>query len=636
MIHLKLNTEQKLAVLHKDGPCLVTAVPGSGKTRCLTERIAYLVKSVGVLPENILAVTFTNKAADEMKDRVAKSIGQLSKKVWISTFHTLCLAILKKYGHLSGVHKGFSIYDDKDQKALLSKIARMHEWEDCSPSDIMRLQTLVNEIREELINVDSLGNEVDGRDKDIINEYYETLTEFNAVDFSGMLYQTWKVLKNNGIVREKLRNKFKYVLEDEGQDANKIQYEILKFLAPPPDGNIFIVGDACQSIFAFRGAKPENLIKMTQEYNDVKSIILPRNYRSTSNILDLAQKLIRNNERASDVELIAERGSGKHVKVCPCDDPDNEAYLIAQRIKHLRSNYKYSWDDFAVLYRSNHLSKFLEMGFRKYGVPYKIVGGFSFFDRAEIKTALAYLSFFENPHDTIAFNRLISHPKRGVGDVLIGKLERRCQKEKINMLDACMNLENMSKINAKARSSLNKFIALYEKNKDNTSPLDIATSLLRDSGFYSHLEEQSKQDPSHQKRISNVDELLIGIGDFVEQNPSATIADYLQSTQLLNSSDNASEEGVTLLTMHASKGREWPSVHVVGVETNIVPHFKSVAEGDVEEERRLFYVAMTRAQDDLHISYCKTRKAFNKGSKKQLTKFPKPSPFLEEIFEDAF
>lgn len=633
---MKLNDEQKEAVLHKDGPCLVTAVPGSGKTRCLTSRIAYLVKSAGVEPGNILAVTFTNKAADEMKERVAKNIGQLSKKVWISTFHTLCLAILKKYGHLSGVNKGFSIYDDKDQKELLSKIARMNEWEDCDSNDIFRLQKLANDIREDLLDIDNLGDEVSDLEKDIINEYYETLTEFNAVDFSGMLYQTWRVLKNNGRAREKLQNKFKYVLEDEGQDANKIQYEILKLISPPPHGNLFIVGDACQSIFAFRGAKPENLVKMTKEYEDVKCVTLPRNYRSTSNILDLAQKLIRNNEDATSVELISEKGSGKHVKVCSCDDPDHESHLVVQRIKHLRTNYKYSWSDFAVLYRSNHLSKSLEMAFRANKIPYQIVGGFSFFDRAEIKTALAYLSFFENPHDTIAFNRLISHPKRGVGDVLIGKLERKCQKEKISMLEACMDLDNMSKVNAKARNSLNKVISIYEKNKKDKPILDVVTSLLRDSGFYDYLEEQSKKDPSHQKRISNVDELLIGISDFSEQNPEGTISDYLQSIRLLNTSDDLSEEGVTLLTMHASKGREWPSVHVVGVESNIVPHFKSIAEGNVEEERRLFYVALTRAKDDLHISYCKTRKSFDKNNRKQLTKFPKPSPFLEEIFGEEF
>lgn len=632
---MQLNKEQKQAVEHLNGPCIVTAVPGSGKTRALTSRIVRLVER-GIDPNNILAVTFTNKAADEMKSRVAKLIGQQSSKIWISTFHGLCLAIIRKYGVLIDIPPNFTIYNDSDQKELLTKIARMHEYEDCGKNEVARMQRMVNDFRENLDDVEPVLREVKPIEVAVIKEYLGLLREFNAVDFSDILYQAWRLVTKHKAVADKLFNKFKYVLEDEGQDANRIQYEILKAIAPPPKGNLFIVADLNQSIFSWRGARPENLQIMETEYEEVHKVTLPRNYRSTSEILSGAQSLIRNNPEARDVELHSNRGSGRDITVRSCLDPDNESELIVNHINHLRALYAYGWNDFAVLYRVNQLSKVPEIVFRQRGIPYRIIGGFSFFDRSEIRTALAYWSFFANPYDTISFSRAISNPKRGVGEVIIGRLERFCQDHQVSMLEACERLDEIDGVSSKARKSIDSFVKTITKHKKSEASEKlsvIASSLLKETGYYEYLQEESKNDPHHKRRIDNLDELLTGIGDFEAQKENASIADYLQSIRLFADLSNPEEEdqAVTLLTMHASKGREWASVHIIGAEEGYIPHTRSIAERGMDEERRLMYVAMTRAASDLHISYCEVRRRFDIRRKKNVLKPCRPSCFLDEL-----
>ncbi len=629
---LKLNAEQKLAANHGSGPCIVTATPGSGKTLALTTRVATLIRS-GVDPLNILAVTFTNKAAEEMRSRVAKLVGQHADKVWISTFHSLCLAIIRKYGNLNDISSNFTIYDDKDQKELLSKVARMHEYDDCGKNEIFRMQRLVNNFRENLEDIESALGEIRPIEVAVIKEYLDLLREFNALDFSDILYQAWRLCTQHQIVTDKLSNKFKYVLEDEGQDANRIQYEILKAIAPPPNGNLFVVADVQQAIFKFRGARPENLDEIQKEYQDVKTIILLRNYRSTAQILKCAQSLIRHNPNAEDVELISVRGDGRDVFVTSCRDPEHEAETVVRRIKHLRAAHGYEWNDFAVLYRMNRLSKTPEMVLRRENIPYRIVGGFSFFDRSEVKTALAYWSFFANPNDTISFSRAISNPKRGVGEVIIGRLERFCQNEKVSMLEACGRLDEVEGISAKARKSLIDFVATIQKYQNNQGR-DIgilAADLLRETGYYDYMEKESQDDPGHKRRIDNIDELLMGVSDYTEQKPGAKMEDYLQSTRLFTTEDQLNgDQAVTLLTMHSSKGKEWPSVHIIGAEEGVVPHSLSVRDGDIGEERRILYVSISRAASNLSITYSESRKRFNKYKRTHSFYSVQPSRFLSE------
>jgi len=621
---MKLNKEQKDAVRHMDGPCIVTAVPGSGKTRTLTSRVIHLVQE-GVNPKNILCLTFTNKAAEEMRSRVAKHIGQNADRVWISTFHSLCVAVLRKFGNLIGLSPSFSIYDDKDQRELLSKLSRMYEYE-CGKYEVYDMAKISNDFREDLVEFSDIAGPLNPLQANIIDEYIKTLDEFDAVDFSGLLSKTHLLLKEHEDVSQRLGNKFKYILVDEAQDTNKIQYEIVKLIGYHK--NVFVVGDLQQSIFGWRGARPDNLEHMKNDFGEVEEIVLHSNYRSTAKILLSAENLIHHNNNAKKVKLVAERGDGHDVVIIPCYTPEDEAARLAQRIVHLKHHNNYNWSDFAVLYRENRLSKTIEMVFQSENIPYKITGGFSFFDRSEIKTAMSYFSFLANPKDTISFARAVQNPRRKIGDIAIGKLERLCKSDEISMIDACNNSGSIG-LSKEGQSNLKAFISLFEKHRSlmkNFSVGKVCTGLIMDSGYYSYIQQMSQQDPDFQKKIDNLDEFLSGIEDFASQNPSASLSDYLHNIQLSSDNDNKDGNEVNLMTMHSAKGTEYPVVCIIAAETDIIPHKRSIAENGEEEERRLFYVATTRAKDRLYISYCESRRKFRKKISASY-----PTPFLKEM-----
>jgi DNA helicase II / ATP-dependent DNA helicase PcrA len=627
-----LNKEQKTASEHVDGPCLVTAVPGSGKTRTLAARVINLVQS-GVNIKHILCLTFTNKAADEMKHRIAKQIGQQSDGIWISTFHRLCVAILRKYHDKCGISSSFTVYDDGDQKELMSKIARMNEY-DCSKYEIYDMIKAANDFREDTEDFHQALSSLKPIQVNIIDEYLKTIDEFDAVDFSGLLYKTYLLLIKHNDVVDKLSNKFKYVLVDEGQDTNTIQYEIIKRIAR--HGNIFVVADQNQSIFAFRGAKPENLDRLKKDFENVKCYTLPRNYRSTSEILSAAQRLIRNNPNAKDVSLVSDRGSGHGIRIATLSHPEAESDYLVSRIQQLRHEYNLEWKDFAVLYRTNQQSKAPEISLRQADIPYHIFGGFSFFDRAEIKTTIAYLSLLVNPRDTMSFARAISNPKRKIGDTTIGRIERIAQQKQIPILEACKTIDQTSvSISAIGREKLRQFVEVIEQHHKMLDDRDgigkVAAGLLHESGYYRHMEQASETDPDFQKRVENIDEMISNIYDFGSKNPDGDLSDYLQKAQLMSPDDQPIDNAVNLLTMHSAKGLEFPVVFIIGAEKGIVPHVMAEKEGREDEERRLFYVAMTRSEDHLFITSCESRLKFNRRLRRNDLLPCYPSPFLFEI-----
>lgn len=625
---MQLNAEQVRAVSHYEGTCIVTACPGSGKTHVLASRVVYLIKNKNVNPRNILCLTFTNKAANEMKERVKSAFFDDPEidpsLVWISTFHRLCLAILRKHGHMLGLPSNFTIYSSKDQEELVAKVARMNDC-DASREAVKSLTKIVNDFRENALDVEKYCEELNPIESQIVKEYLETLDKSHVIDFSGMLYKAWLLLKQHPDVAAALTKRFKYVLVDEMQDTNRIQYNIIKCIASHQ--NLFVVGDVQQSIYSFRGAKPENLEKLRTDFDKVSEVVLLRNYRSTTQILAMAETLIHNNHDAHSVRLISEKGSGLDPCVVSCMNPEEEAARIAHKIIEMK-NLGYPWSDFAVLYRMNSMSRSPEVVFHSLDIPYRLVGGFSFFDRTEVKTTLSYLSLLVNSSDTVAFTRAVSSPRRGIGDSLLGKLERAAQESGIPILDICQMEEHIDKFPIKAKSNLLQFSKLVYKYRNQLETgkalYEVADGLIKESGYYNVLQKSALADyKSNQPRLENVQELVVGVREFEEQNPQSRLEDYLQSVLLMSDlrDQKEDENAVTLLTMHSAKGLEWPCVFIIGVEEGSVPHYRAVQEGSIEEERRLLYVALTRAERFLQISYCRSRR----------NRLLKGSSFLDEI-----
>lgn len=629
---MNLNDEQKKAVSHFTGPCIVTAVPGSGKTSVLTARVIYLISKRGIDPKNILCTTFTNKAADEMRERITRYVGQTGEQVFVNTFHGLCLAILRKYGNRIGLASEFTVYSEKEQEELLSKVCRMQDYT-TDDYGIKNMAKAVNNYREDITpnSFEFYTSDLDSMQIDVILEYEKLLDEFHAVDFSGILFKCWKLLKDSEVTK-RLSDRFKFIMVDESQDMNLIQYDICKRLGT--HRNLFWVGDYNQSIFSWRSARPEILQQIKHDFEDIAEITLPRNYRSTVQILEAAERLINNNTDTPPVTLISERGNGSSISIQAPGNPEIEAETVANRIHALRRQYKYDWEDFAVLYRINNLSKSVEMAMRSAGIPYRIVGGFSFFDRREIKTALSYFSLVANPFDTISFARAVSEPKRAVGTQAIGKVERYCHDNKLSILEVRPHIDKLG-LRKETRDNLASFLDIIQKYRDLQQSMgtsQLSHDLLQESGYIKYITDLSKSDDSAVRRIDNVNELLKSVAEFETKKKKSRLSDYLNNIQILTSNDTEEEkDAVSLLTMHSSKGLEFKVVSVIGCDKSIVPHPRAVAERGEEEERRLMYVAVTRAKDHLFVSYPQTRQRFLPTGR-LITIQCEPSKFLFELY----
>lgn len=621
----KLNEEQIKPVLDTEGAVLVIAGAGSGKTRVLTSRIAYLVLRKGVDPSSIMAITFTNKAADEMKTRLAKIIDG-TEYMWVSTIHSMCVRILRRDIDKLGYDKYFTVYDETDKEKVLKRVFQSLNYD--ADTLLKSAKNLISNAKNDCLNPDEVRREyanvrfVD-EIANVYREYENELMRSNALDFDDLLLKTYELLSNFSDVLDYYSEKFKYIHIDEFQDTNKVQFAIVKMLARKHN-NIFAVGDDDQSIYGWRGAKIENILNFDRVFKDTKIYKLQRNYRSTKKILELANCIIKNNVGRKDKELFTDNSEGAKVETFVATDENNEATFVAIQIKSLMAR-GYSYKDFAVFMRVNALSRAFEQEFTKYGIPYRVFGGFKFFERKEIKDALAYLKLINNSFDDESFLRCISVPRRGIGDKTLFSLREFCAGNGISLFDGLSRLDETG-ISAAAVTKLYNFKLLIDNFKEfakSNSVVDLLKYVLDKTSFKEQFAEKSEENTS---KIYNINELINSAMQFTSDNAGAELSDYLSSTSLATDTDTIDvDDAVTVATIHAVKGLEFKCVFVAGLDEKILPIARSVGElNELEEERRLMYVAITRAKERLYLTRASSRYMY--GSREYMY----PSRFLKE------
>ena len=598
-----LNEPQRLAVTTTDGPVLVIAGAGSGKTRVITHRIAYLIGAKQVRPRHILAVTFTNKAAEEMRGRVYRLLGTEDLESWIGTFHATCGQILRREATLLGYKSNFAIYDDSDQKALvkhcMKKISLPER--DFSPNAVLsRISLAKNSM------LTPAGFEADAVDyyeeavAKVYKLYQKGLLENNAMDFDDLLNNALKLMKEFPECLEKYRSMFRYILVDEFQDTNQVQYEFVRALAAE-HRNLCVVGDDDQSIYSWRGANVENLLDFHSDFPDAKSIVLEENYRSTQLILDAANAVIENNSRRRPKKLWTQRAGGEKIEWYPALNEHTEARYIVERIRSLTAeSVDVTNSDIAVFYRTNAQSRVLEDELRGAGVPYAIVGGLSFYDRKEIKDTMAYLKAIANESDGVSLKRIINTPPRGIGKVTIERVERFAESENIRLFEAVGRASEIPELRSRAKESLrgfHEYMSSLIREKDKITAAQIIRKIVETSGYSRMLSE----DPSFQAqtRIENLDEIITAAVEIENKLGDSSLAAFLETTSLRAGIDDWDDttDVVTLMTLHTAKGLEFPVVFITGMEEELFPHANSLhGERGLEEERRLCYVGLTRAK----------------------------------------
>ena len=627
------NPAQKTAVQILDGPLLISAGAGSGKTRVLTYRIALLLQQKKALPHQILAVTFTNKAASEMRERVQKLITSLnlpfSQQMWISTFHSLCARILKEHKHLISSSTTFLIYDNKDQLSLVKKTMKDLNINDriYSPKTFSAQIAFCKRkgLGPEHIDKNSFpayGN----RFQDLYFHYEKALKSAGAFDFEGLLLETYKLFLKYPECLHKYRQQFKYISIDEYQDTNHIQYLIIKILAEKHQ-NICAVGDEDQSIYSWRGADISNILNFEKDFPSAKTIKLEQNYRSTQNIISSASALISRNSLRKEKKLWTSNPQGALLQLYELEDEYQEAHVMANTIEEHCRNKDYSYQDFAVFYRTNAQSRVLEEALRTKNIPYKITGNLKFYDRLEIKDILAYMKVILNTKDEVSLKRIINSPKRGIGVGTLQSLTQVSQSQNKSFYEIMKYFSETNQIRGPARAGIMEFVQLIESLKSIQSSLSL-------SSFYQELLEKSRyapvlkanNTPESLSRLDNLQELGNAIKQFEMENEQSTLESFLEEMALLSPSDSKkdSEDSVRLMTLHVSKGLEFNTVFITGLEEGLFPLNQSDEE-EKEEERRLAYVGMTRAKNNLFLSYAMQRKKFGK------TTYNLPSSFLEEI-----
>lgn len=627
----KLNSEQIKPVTDTEGAVLVLAGAGSGKTRVLTSRIAYLVEEKGVYPSSILAITFTNKAANEMKERLAKMIDG-AESMWICTIHSMCVRILRMFADRLGYNKNFSIYSETERAAVIKKAFAECKIQDADDlfskikfhvSNAKMLGKSPEEYAQENADVKGIGDIVR-----VYAAYCDHLKRNNAFDFDDLLTQTLRLLETDKEALEYLSGRFRYIHVDEFQDTNRVQYEIVRLLSVV-HGNLFAVGDDDQSIYGWRGAKIENILDFEKDFPGAKVYKLERNYRSTKSILKLANAVIKNNGRRKDKVLWTENGDGEEPKYYVATSENEEAMFVARTITTLVNQYNYKYSNFAVLMRINALTRPIEQTFSWCKIPYKIFGGFKFFERKEIKDLLAYLRIINNPFDSEAVTRIINVPKRGIGAKTVETLEQYAKESGLSVYDAVLEVDNLP-LNAGSKQKIRGFAVLLKEfvlNGIEMKPNALIRKVIDDSAILSMYEDNS--DESYVKQM-NIKEFINSVDDFCKENKEATLSDFLNQVTLSSDTDNIDDSDyVTVATVHSVKGLEFNNVFVVGLEQNIFPISRAIGNlYDMEEERRLMYVAITRAKERIFFSWCKKR--FIYGGEKSET----ASDFIKEIFPD--
>lgn len=636
-----LNPPQAEAVTHPEGPLMIIAGAGSGKTRVLTYRIAWLIRQ-GVDPFNILALTFTNKAAGEMRERIEKIIGSDAKNLWMGTFHSIFAKILRFEGKRLGYSSDFSIYDTDDSKSLLKSIIKELGLDD----KVYKPNYVFNKIsnaKNALVSWEAYSNNPIYYEEDkaarmpeigrLYKLYQLRMFQANAMDFDDLLFNTNVLFRDHLDVLNKYQHKFRYVLVDEFQDTNISQYLITRKLAAVHE-NISVVGDDAQSIYAFRGANIQNILNFKQDYPDLKVVKLEQNYRSTKNIVNAANSVIRRNKEQLDKNVFTENEIGAKIEIVRAASDNEEGRLIASNIFETKINERLTNNDFAILYRTNAQSRAFEEALRKLNIKYRIIGGLSFYQRREIKDLLAYLRFTVNQQDVEAFKRIINLPKRGIGDQTVAKIVVTAAENNKSIWEVVSHISDY--VSGRATSAIDGFATLIKSFmlmlNENRDAHEIASYIAKTSGILKELYEDKTVEGL--SRYENVQELLNSIKQFVD-NPEIedkSLSSFLQTVSLLTTADETEEDGdndkVTLMTIHGAKGLEFKYVYVVGMEENLFPSQMMLQKrSDLEEERRLFYVAITRAERKLTLSYAETR--YNYGR----LNYCEPSRFIEEIDE---
>lgn len=627
-----LNKEQYEGATTIDGQVLILAGAGSGKTRVLTHRIAHMIEDLEIAPYNILAITFTNKAAKEMKDRVKALIGEQAESMWISTFHSTCVRILRREIDKIGYKSSFTIYDTSDAKTLIKECMKALNIND---KDITEQEIMgkIGKAKDRMQSARSfkLENESNFRENkiaDVYEMYQRRLKENNALDFDDLIFKTVELFKNNPETLEFYQRKFKYIMVDEYQDTNGAQYELVKLLASKYK-NICVVGDDDQCIYQWRGADIKNILDFEKDYPEAKVIKLEQNYRSKGNILNAANEVIVNNANRKNKVLRTEQESGSKIKIYRAYSDSDEGDFVGKQIVDIKRNENKKYSDFAVLYRTNAQSRIFEESFRRKGIPYKIVGGTKFYDRKEIKDILAYLKLIVNPQDDISLKRIINVPKRSIGDATVAKVQEFAESFELNMWDALSEIRSIPTLTKRNVTCIEPFVQLMENFMEisETTPVSmLIETILEDTGYMDALKKSNEiEDKS---RIENLKELVSDAVDFEKSSEDKSLSAYLEKVSLVQDTDKMEEEddAVVLMTVHSAKGLEFPVVFMVGMENGIFPGSASFEkESEMEESRRLCYVGITRAKETLFMTSAEVRRVFGRT-----VAYPQ-SDFINEI-----
>ena len=626
-----LNDRQREAVLHTEGPLLIMAGAGSGKTKVVTHKIAYLIEEKNIYPGNILAITFTNKAAAEMKTRVADLLNIEVDHMWMGTFHSICVRILRRDIDKIGYDRSFTIYDRDDQITLIKECIK----EVNVDKDLYKESSLlarISDLKDKQVDPDTYinVNYKDFRERnigEIYALYQKKLKSYNALDFDDLLIKAVELLDQNSGILDYYQKKFKYIFVDEYQDTNKIQYKFVKLLSKW-HGNVCVVGDSSQSIYSWRGADISNILDFEKDFPGAKVVLLEQNYRSTQSILNVANQVIKNNNESKKKNLWTDNDDGDTVIYESCEYSEEEAFFVAKKIhEFIYKGYKPS--DIAILYRTNVQSRTFEEVFMTEHLPYKIVGGLKFYDRKEVKDLIAYLKFLQNPNDNISLKRIINTPKRGIGASTINKIEEFAANTGDSIYGVILSVEDIPGLSGRAINSIKPFVELMNRfmaMKEIMGIKDFVEEVINSSGYIAELEKEDTIES--RTRIENIKDFLSVALTFEEKNEGANMEDFLASISLLSDVDKTVETDnlITLMTVHSAKGLEYPIVFLVGMEEGLFPISRSFdSESDLEEERRLCYVAVTRAEKHLIITNAQRRTIYGN------TNYTMPSRFIDEM-----
>ena len=629
-----LNEPQRQAVMATDGPLLILAGAGSGKTRVLTHRTAYLIEECGVNPYNIMAITFTNKAAGEMRERIDQMVGYGSESIWVCTFHSTCVRILRRYIDRLGFGTNFTIYDSDDQKTLMKDICKRLEIDTKMYKEKMFLSA-ISSAKDELIDpiefeTRAAGDYVKRKQAQVYREYQQALKQNNALDFDDLIMKTVELFKLDKEVLASYQDRFRYIMVDEYQDTNTAQFELIRLLALKYQ-NLCVVGDDDQSIYKFRGANIYNILNFEHHFPDATVIKLEQNYRSTQNILDAANAVIANNQGRKEKRLWTDNGAGDNITFEQLDTAAEEADFVARDIARRVRKGEYQYKDCAILYRTNAQSRLFEERFITANIPYKIFGGVNFYARKEVKDLLAYLKTIDNGQDDLAVRRIINIPKRGIGAASINKVALYAQEQEISFYDALCVAEQVPGL-GKAAAKIRPFVLFIQSMKAKAKLLSVADLLqevIETTGYVRELEAEGTDEA--EARIENIDELISKAVDYAEGEEAPTLNGFLENVALVADIDSFDENSdyVVLMTLHSAKGLEFPNVYLAGLEDGLFPSYMSItsdnSQAEIEEERRLAYVGITRAKKNLTITSARVRMV--RGQ----TQYGKVSRFVREI-----